>query len=482
MTRRPRRSAWHALVSMRRYGILSIGMPGVAGVLALAAVTTQCAVGRTKAPAGELASIAPVAPSRSLVEPSSSAAAASSAEPAPPAAASAAPQVSDVSHLDGGSNLDRLFDALAALEDGRSHDAVHIVQYGDSHTASDLGVSVFRHALEARFGDGGRGFVPLGKPWKGYWQDGLHPGMSREFKPVRYKIKGGSTVANGSFGLLGIGLEANTADALAWNEVTPRFSHLEIDFWRQPRGGAFDVLVDDVKTARVASKAAKAGSGFLGLDVPEASHKIAVRTVGDGPVRVFGMTLDRAPGGIVVDGLGIVGAQITLPLRWQEAHFAEQVAHRNPRLVILAYGTNEAVDMTLTDAEYERDLKQLLGRVARAAPGASCLLLGPPDLARQNEDTGDWLTVPRILEIVTMQRRIATASGCAFYDQLAAMGGAGSISAWADEPEPRALKDRIHLKPSGYAQLATALAADLLHAYDDWRSERAGAPAVAERP
>src|ERR1019366_8828989 len=115
-----------------------------------------------------------------------------------------------------------------------------------------------------------------------------------------------------------------------------------------------------------------------------------------------------------VDGLGIVGAQIPLPLRWQEAHFSEQVAHRNPRLVILAYGTNEAVDTTLTDAEYERDLKELLGRVARAAPGASWLLLGPPDLARQNEDTGEWLTVPRILEIVAMQRRIATASGCAF--------------------------------------------------------------------
>jgi|CZKU01.1.fsa_nt_gi lysophospholipase L1-like esterase len=157
---------------------------------------------------------------------------------------------------------------------------------------------------------------------------------------------------------------------------------------------------------------------------------------------------------------------------------SEQVAHRSPRLVIFAYGTNEAVEPRLTDAAYERSSKELLGRVARAAP---CLLLGPPDLARKNEVTGEWTTVPRLLEIVAMQRRIAAEAGCAFYDQLAAMGGAGSVAVWAAEPEPRARKDRVHLTARGYAQIATSFAADLLHAYDQWRAARASSPAVAAR-
>jgi lysophospholipase L1-like esterase len=442
--------------------------------VALASVATTCARGPAAAPPRQLASIAPADP-RSSATPSSSAAAPaeSAAAPTPPAPA--------VSNLEGASHLEGIFRALAALEDGKSRDVVHILQYGDSHTATDMGVAVFRRALQARFGDAGRGFVPIGRPWKGYWQGGLRLGMSRDFKSARFKATGGTGDANGDFGLLGVGIETTAADALAWTEPGVRFSHVEVDFWRQPRGGSFDVLVDDVKAARVVTRASTDGSGFLGLDVPEAPHKVTVRTLGNGPVRVFGMTLDRPGGGVVVDALGIVGAQISTPLRWQESHFDEQVGRRTPRLVILAYGTNEAVDTMLTDADYERGLRDLVARVGRAASGASCLLLGPPDLARKNEDTGEWMTVPRLLAIVAVQRRVAGEAGCAFYDQLAAMGGAGSMALWAGEAEPRAMKDRTHLKPSGYAQVATSFVSDLLNAYDEWRST-AEAPAVASSP
>jgi len=446
--------------------------------IALASVTARCAAAPVDVPPRDLGSIASAAPSPPS-EPAPAASSPASAEPAAPTVVSPSP----VSYLEGAPQLDALFQALAGLEDGPSREAVRVLQYGDSHTAGDLGVSVVRRTLQARFGDGGRGFVPLGRPWKGYWQGGLHVGMSKEFYSARFRPDAGATLANGAFGLLGVGIETAAANAIAWTEVAASFSHVEIAFLRQPRGGSFDVLVDDVETARVASRTPAAGSEFVGLDVAEGPHKITIRAAGDGPVRVFGMTLDRAtPAGVVVDALGIVGAQISTPLRWQEAHFAEQVAHRSPRLVIFAYGTNEAVEPRLTDAAYERSSKELLGRVARAAPGASCLLLGPPDLARKNEVTGEWTTVPRLLEIVAMQRRIAAEAGCAFYDQLAAMGGAGSVAVWAAEPEPRARKDRVHLTARGYAQIATSFAADLLHAYDQWRAARASSPAVAARP
>ena len=95
----------------------------------------------------------------------------------PPLAASAAPgpttapsgeaplSSAPVGHLQGPHRLTHLFESLGKLDDGHAHDDVRILQYGDSHTASDLGVAVFRRALQARFGDGGRGFVSVGKPW-----------------------------------------------------------------------------------------------------------------------------------------------------------------------------------------------------------------------------------------------------------------------------------------------------------------------------
>jgi len=50
------------------------------------------------------------------------------------------------------------FEALARLEAGQAEDDVRVTQFGDSHTAADIETAVVRRALQARFGDGGRGF------------------------------------------------------------------------------------------------------------------------------------------------------------------------------------------------------------------------------------------------------------------------------------------------------------------------------------
>jgi lysophospholipase L1-like esterase len=210
--------------------------------------------------------------------------------------------------------------------------------------------------------------------------------------------------------------------------------------------------------------------------VPEVPHEVELRTVGDGDVRVFGMALDRARAGVLVDALGINGAQVFTALRWSEEHFAKQLRRRSPDLVVLAYGTNEALDPKLDTADYERALVELLGRVSRAVPSASCLLLGPPDLARRSSAEHEgWVTWPPVLDIVAVQKRVASAAGCAFYDQLEAMGGPGSMAQWAAEAEPRGAHDRVHLTRVGYIQLGTSFAADLLRAYDAWR--KSGQPA-----
>jgi lysophospholipase L1-like esterase len=388
-----------------------------------------------------------------------------------------------VGHLYGPDLLARVFESLAGLDDGHAHDDVRILQYGDSHTASDLGVAVFRRALQARFGEGGRGFVSIGKPWKGYGQDGIRGGMTREFEATKVKFhKDRSfTGIDGCYGLLGVGIETARAGARAWTDVAARSSRIELDYGQDPHGGSFDVYIDGARAGRVATRTARGSSGWFSFDVADTTHQIELRAVGDGEVRVFGMTLDRSEAGVVVDALGINGAQIFTPLRWNEAHFTDQLRHASPALVVVAYGTNEALEPGLGDTEYERKLVDFLGRIARATPSASCILLGPPDLARHTPEQDDWHSLPRLAEIVAVQRKVAEAAGCAFYDQQEAMGGAGSIVSWAAEPEPRAQRDRVHLTRTGYAQVATSFAGDLVHAYDEWRAERGLPPTRAPR-
>jgi lysophospholipase L1-like esterase len=301
--------------------------------------------------------------------------------------------------------------------------------------------AALRRQLQTRFGDGGRGFVSVGKPWKTYVQDGIRGGMTKEFEPRRTRFDDGRQSGDGCYGLLGVAIGSDRPGARAWTQVALPSSRVEIDYWQQPRGGSFDVFIDGSHTGRITTRSEQPEGGFFAFDVADAPHEVELRTVGDGDVRVFGMALDRARAGA-------------------------------PDVVVLAYGTNEALDPKLDLGDYERALVDLLGRVARAVPRSSCLLLGPPDLARRSAAAGDaWVTWPRLLDIVAAQRRVAGAAGCAFYDQLEAMGGPGSMATWASEPEPRGGRDRVHMTRIGYTQLGTAIATDFIRAYEAWRSD-----------
>jgi lysophospholipase L1-like esterase len=386
--------------------------------------------------------------------------------------------------------LRRFFDSVVRLEGGQAQEDVRIVQFGDSHTAADIQTAVVRRALQGRFGDGGRGFVAIGKPWKGYLQDGVRCGMSTEWASERGKLAKGKFSGDGLYGLAGIGVETRQHGARAWTDITARTARTEVAYLEQPNGGSFDVFVDGVRVVRVATRGERTTSAFRTFDVSEgAAHQLEVRATGDGDVRVFGLSLDRAQPGIVFDALGINGARVTTCLQWNEQHWAEQLKHRAPALVVLAYGTNESTDENMPQQTYERQLVDLLGRVARAVPTASCMLMGPPDRAVQSD--GSWMTSSKLLEVIASQRRVAEAAGCAFYNQLAAMGGEGTVAGWAQEDPPRAQRDRVHLTREGYAQLGSSFASDVMRAYAGYRREsglpaavppRAAEPTIAPLP
>lgn len=373
--------------------------------------------------------------------------------------------------------LRRFFDALARLEAGQAQEDVRITQFGDSHTAADVQTATVRRELQMHFGDGGRGFVAIGRPWKRWLQEGVRVGMSNDWAPEQSKLERGKVTGHGRYGLAGIGLFTRKHGARAWTDVTIKTSRAELAYLEQPRGGAFDVFIDGVRVVRVSTRASDTRPAFRSFEIGEsATHQLEIRAVGDGDVRVYGLMLDRAQHGVVLDALGINGARITTVLSWDEQHWAEQLKHRAPSLVVLAYGTNESTDSDISHHTYERQLVDALGRIARAVPSASCLLLGPPDRAIKTKD--GWASTPKIAEIIAAQRRVAQAAGCAFYDQLAVMGGDGSIAAWASEESPRAQRDRVHLTREGYVQLGSAFASDLMRAYAVWRREMGLSPST----
>jgi lysophospholipase L1-like esterase len=193
--------------------------------------------------------------------------------------------------------------------------------------------------------------------------------------------------------------------------------------------------------------------------------------------------LERIQPGVIVDSLGVVGRRLGSLRSWDWSVIGEQLASRDPRVVTLQYGTNEADDPDLDLEAMARYFDETILRIRAAAPTAAILILGPPDMGvreagrhcdRLKTDGPlipecEWRTPHVLSEIIAVEHAAAARNHVAFFDTFAAMGGADHMDQWY-QAEPRiAYKDRVHLTDIGYQWWADALSSAVLDEYAKWR-------------
>lgn len=369
--------------------------------------------------------------------------------------------------------------ALRALAAGE-RDRVRVVFYGASSVAGDRYTAYLRRYLQHRFGDGGMGFAAVVPLWRWHRHDVVRlEANTKQWRIEHAQRKTGKL--DGRYGLLGASAHATSkwARTKLWGKRDAAEVHrAELWFLAQPGGGTakltwlgheqtLDTKAEAPRAAYLEVRAAKPMPPALELAV-----------AGDGEVRVFGAVFERDDPGVVVDELGIGGTRAANHVLWDEPIWREQIQRRAPDLWILAYGANEAVDEDEPIEVYRESLEAVMERFARAVPDASCLLLGPVDF-RMEDEQGEWVERPRCTEILEIQREVAAAHGCAFFDLKAMMGGADSMNAWVEADEPLAKPDHLHLTPLGYMQVGRTLTDAIMADYDD---PPPGAPSASPRP
>lgn len=327
---------------------------------------------------------------------------------------------------------------------------VRVAMYGASGTAADTHTAYVRGYLQQRFGDGGPGFVPLGKAkrWSRHTEASIT--ASKGWKVVHAVTQGdGSTIALGPAGLAFDGARKGmrVSVKIKRDHGAP-FEHLSLLVLSQPGGGSMRVRVDGGAAVVHATHAEHASLLSLPLSSSDVRPEIEVELVGDGPVRVFGVVFERARG-VVVDTLGVDGARARNWRRWDQVVWSAGIAARPPDIVTLAYGTNEAVDEDATVDRFTDDFTALLTRVRAVAPDAVCIVLGPGDFPVA--EGSRFVARPRLLEIAEVERTLAARHGCAFWDELAFMGGPGSMTRWVATTPPAARGDHLHFTPLGAA-------------------------------
>jgi lysophospholipase L1-like esterase len=357
--------------------------------------------------------------------------------------------------IEGGAKaLARLHAALRRAAAGKGR--ARLVFYGDSHLARDHATGELRRRLQARFGDAGPGFAPIAEPFDNYRHLGLKVAPAGGWTRVRASASAGRTEA---CGVLGVALEAS-GKALGFVEGA-RATRFDLFYYRRPGGGSIEVSLDGGAPRRVSTAGAAIETGFERIRARDGEHRFQVDALGDGPVRLFGASIERSRPGVIVDTLAIPGARARDQLPWDEAVQRAQLRRLAPDLVVLAYGTNELSNERLNVAQYERDLRALVERVQKAAPRASCLLVGPADVPLLQPD-GAWTVRPSEAEVVAVQRRVASERGCGYFDLVAFQGGPGSMPRWVAHVPPLARPDHTHFTAEGHQRIAAELERALL--------------------
>ncbi|HEY3743391.1 MAG TPA: GDSL-type esterase/lipase family protein [Bryobacteraceae bacterium] len=344
------------------------------------------------------------------------------------------------------------FEQLYQSEQNKT--AVHILHYGDSHSASDDFPNTLRETFQARFGNGGPGFSLAGHPFAGYRRYDVP-----SFASTRSWITEGVLTRRGDpmQGLGGISMNSNRPGETV--QMTAAGDESELLFLQQPDGGSVEVWVDDNLLGTVSTQGELRPATAPLIETP-GEHRYMFKTVTSNPVRLFG-TVVQNKSGVTWESMGINGAQATMLADWDENILEAHLAKRNPALIVLAYGTNEANNPRFDPKDYVATLRKVLSRLRKGAPLASILLIGPPDchVPKQNLDA-----------VIDAQIKVAHEMGAAFWSWRDHMGGEDSIGKWVEVG--LAQGDHIHMTTNGYQMVGHALAEELLIQYQRFVNAR----------
>lgn len=341
--------------------------------------------------------------------------------------------------------------ALEALRRDRTR-TVRVLHFGDSNVAADLWTHVARETLQQRFGSGGSGYLlprghgswhrgPVRVRAEGRWLS-RRRGFARDFGPN-----------DGLWGLAGVGVEPEAAGARVRLDVPEGRAarRLELHGLGRAALGRLAVKIDDGDWQVVDLRSPSARLVLRRWTLDARPHVVTVRHAGGRP-RLLGLVVEEESG-VVYDVLGINGHRASAILHWDEGLLRAQLRERQPDLVVLSYGGNEALDPNLPLDTYAAQTREAVERIRGLAPEASCLLVGPLATYPTYAD--------RMSAVTAIQRSLAPGLGCAFWDSSQTSGGPGTLRRWGRYPG-MVSGDHLHLGPQGYERVGREFTEALL--------------------
>jgi len=365
--------------------------------------------------------------------------------------------------------LDQYFTKLSLIEDGTDQVARALV-WGDSTIASDGIIKDVRGRMQDRFGDSGPGFLAakVDRRWafrrdivrktEGSWsaKNIVHGGATDS----RYGLAGTVSIAHpGARSTLG-GIEID--------DERQDLHRFQVFYQRAPNGGDL-TLSTQSKTRSLSTQSDNISDAYYELIVPSGDPYVYLEAQNSNVV-IYGVALEVDRPGVTWETFGVAGSSISSMQKQHDAHLSNQIAARDPSLLVYWTGGNELGYPSLkssTGKGYKKYYRKVVRNLKDGAPQASCLLIGPLDQAtRQN---GQIVSKPTLDKLIRFQREVAEEEGCAYWDARAAMGGNNAFKEWLSYKPSLASPDLAHLTGRGRKRIGDTLADVLMREYDLWR-------------
>jgi len=350
-----------------------------------------------------------------------------------------------------------LWQSLRDLEDKKRQEPIRIIQLGDSHTAGDYFSGQLRQRLQGQFGNAGIGW--------------LTPGYitNQRSSQVLLRSSGSWKLSDAKqhkhSGVFPVGGFINTSAGNSILEIkvkdAPAVGQWRLNIWQNSGQTLWSLALPGGKVHKLPGQGEPKAPWRLSTQELDANKVSGLKLLAPPGGKLGGVILDRIAPGITLDALGNNGSVADVINRWDSSTLRNQLQWRNPHLIILAYGTNEAFGKDLVPETYEAELRQAIRSLRGAAPQAAILLLGAPSSAKSRPphiNGGCRVPLPpSLIKVQNSQRRVARQEGTLYWDWSAMMGGNCGAQFWLKQKTPFMRPDLVHMSPEGYVASADAL-------------------------
>lgn len=363
-----------------------------------------------------------------------------------------------------------MFDPLFEALDNASEKGVRILHYGDSQLEEDRISSAIRKGLQEKFGGGGPGLLPFGRP---YYTMCISQSSTANLQ--RALVFGeGSRRSDGRYGIMGqlarldtsvyttvSPVKGNTGPTRYFNRMTMLAGNISGTLNLKCNGRQYSCKESD----------AAGGVARITVELPDSSTTVRFSTWGSADI--YGFQLDAA-GGVSVDNIPMRGSSGTVFTRMNGGQLREYAANDNVRLVILQFGGNSMPYRKSGKAisEYKTSIEKQIRCIQAAMPKAAVLFIGPSDMSTNIK--GKMQTYPHLPMMVDSLKAAANNCGAAYWDLYSAMGGENSMVEWVKARPPLAGGDYVHFTPRGAQAMGEMFFESFMLYYEYYRWRKYG--------